>query len=519
MAMQLRIHLPFLIIFFLTALLNTALTQPRADTDVRSVTKRLQTDTLKWLSGDKLSLFDATDRGCVLPGEVLPLKGQNLMALTDYHLVFRAKRKFVPLKQLSISKHQVLIQIPRDTSLKRGERYSVMLLTNNGANVSKKTGIHLQLCPDVYERRLLPVREAHENGEILILANSGITDQVIKEGAKLGYILLRRHQLDSINQTLMVLGGSDQNLPKTIKKLNATFADAKVDLNQHYYINEQNPLLHADRQIQWQPETSCYPIKANHVVVGLLDGDIDQSHPALSSKNIKTHNFLPPNQIAAQEHATAIAVLLIGNDPRQNAQGLVPFIDLKAAGVVRKQAQENAVATAESIARAMDWFINENVQLINVSLTSSHANKVSDFIFAESINKGLIIFAAAGNDSQKLSLTYPAALPGVIAITALDTEGKTLSTANQGEYIDFAAPGGGSWTAQGKHQGRYYSGASFAVPHAISIAALYLGQQNDLTQDRLFESMQFNAVDLGSPGYDTHYGWGQLLLNQQMCHH
>lgn len=518
MAMPLRMQLPLLIISISLMLLSSAFVDVRAETDIRAVTKQKAADSIKRLSADKPRLFDFTDAGCVLPGEVLNLKGEHLNRLTDYHLVLRTKKQFIALKRLSISEHKILVQIPRDTALKRGQTYPLMLLASNGANVSKQTGMTLKLCPSVQYRRLLPVREAHENGEILILAHSGISDQIIKEGAKLGYLLLRRYQLNSVNQTLMVLGGSDKTLDKTIKNLKATFADAEIDFNHHYFTAKQTPLLHANQQIQWPTETICTPNKANSVAIGLLDGEIDMSHPALSAKSIKTHNFLLPAQKADREHATAIAVLLVGNQPQLGFQGLVPFVTLKAASVVR-QHEQAAYATAEAITRAIDWFINEKVQLVNVSLTSPHTNRVADFMFATSTHHGLIVFAAAGNNGQKLSAIYPAALPGVIGITAVDAQGKALASANQGSYIDFAAPGVNIWTASESRQGQYRSGTSFAVPHAVSIAALYLSQQATLSRHRLFESMQFNAVDLGSQGYDNRYGWGQLQVNQHMCQH
>lgn len=515
--MQLRTKQPFLITLIHLMLLLLAANFVAADTDVRAVKKPHQNDIFKRLSNDKPQLFNQIDIGCVLPGEVIHLKGDNLSSLSNYHLVLRAKRQFVALTQLSISKQQILVQIPRDTALKRGQRYSLLLLGSEGVNVSKKTDITLKLCPSINTRRLLPVREAHESGEILILANSGITDQVIKEGAKLGYLLLRRYQLNSLNQTLMVLGGSDKNLTRTISSLSATFADAKVDFNHHYFTSQQPTSLSGAHQMQWPSTSTCLPNKTNPVAIGLLDGDIDLAHPALAAKTIKTHNFLLPAQSADNQHATAIAVFLIGNQHQHGLAGLVPFVHLKSATVVRKQA-ENDIATAESLTRALDWFINEQVKLVNVSLTSAHSNKIADFLFAESIKQGLIIFAAAGNNSQKLSVSYPAALPGVIAITAIDADGNALASANQGDYIDFAAPGVDIWTASAK-QGEYRSATSFAVPHAISIAALYLGQQASLTRDRLFESMQLNAVDLGSRGYDKRYGWGQLQMSQKMCHH
>jgi subtilisin family serine protease len=250
----------------------------------------------------------------------------------------------------------------------------------------------------------------------------------------------------------------------------------------------------------------------------MLDGDIDMTHPALTAKNIKAKNFLLPSQKPDQDHATAIAVLLVGSQPDHGFQGLVPFINLKAANVVQLRGQDS-VATAEAVTRAMDWFIKQQVQLVNVSLTSPNANKVTNTLFAKAINKGLIIFAAAGNDRTRQKSAYPAALPGVITITAIDAKGEVLASANQGDYIDFAAPGVDIWTTSSTHRGQYRSGTSLAVPYAVSIAALYLGQQPGFSRDRLFETMQLNAVDLGSRGFDTRYGWGQVQVNRQLCHH
>ncbi|MCX4187503.1 S8 family serine peptidase [Methylophaga sp. OBS4] len=490
-----------------------------AETDTRAVfSPGTATSSSKRLVAGKSLLFNLDRHGCVLPGEVLKLTGEQLMDLSKYRLVLRAEKQFIALKLLSISKQQILIQIPRDTTLKPGQQYSLVLLAAEGADVSQNTGMSLRLCPSIAKHHLLPVQEAHESGEILVLVHSGLVDQIIKEGSKLGYLLLRRHQLNSINQTLLVLGGSDRNLNKALKKLRATFADAAIDFNHHFYTSGGSPQLHAAAQMHWPEQAECSPRSTIKVSVGMLDGDIDMTHPALMAKNIKTRNFLLPSQKPDQDHATAIAVLLVGSQPDHGFQGLVPFINLKAANVVQVRGQDS-VATAEAIARAMDWFIKQQVQLVNVSLTSPNVNKVTNTLFAQAINKGLIIFAAAGNDGNRQKSAYPAALPGVITITAIDARGEILASANQGDYIDFAAPGVDIWTASKTHSGQYRSGTSLAVPHAVSIAALYLSQQPGYSRDRLFETLRFNAVDLGSRGFDTRYGWGQVQVNQQMCHH
>lgn len=514
------LRLPVFILSLVLGLLwsMTAIDISLADTDTRAVTRpQPGGTTFKRLSGQNPLTFNLSAHDCVLPGEVIRLSGDDLELLADYHLVLRTEKQFVALRQLSISKQQLLLQVPRDTALKRGQRYRLHLLASKGADVSQKTDLSLRLCPTISNVALLSKREAHESGEILVLASSGLVDQIVYEGAKLGYLLLRRYQLDSINQTLLVLGGSDKKLTATIKKLGATFADAKVDFNHLYHTAAKTTAQDVARQIAWPTGGPCHS-QHHRVTIGMLDGEIDLAHPALVAKSIKTRQFLLPSQQADNEHGTAIAVLLVGHRPEQGFQGLVPFVDLKAAGVVRQDNDGN-LASAEAVTRALDWFINEKVQLVNVSLTSPNANRIAGYMFSEATRLGLVVFAAAGNDRQRFGPSYPAALPGVIAITAVDAGGKLLNGASEGDYIDFAAPGVAFWTLSPHAEREYRSGTSLAVPYAVSIAALYLGQQDSLSADRLFENMQFNAVDLGSQGYDQQYGWGQLQVNEQLCQH
>lgn len=513
-----RLAVPALSLIFAALLLIVSMVPVSlAETDTRAVTRDSATSSAfrKLSERDAPSLKLGNDT-CSLPGAVITLSGDDMTEYANYHLALRAEKQFVALKLLSISQKQLLLQVPRDTALKPGERYSVYLLPTSGANVNRKTGLSLKLCPAISSQTLLARRVAHESGEILILANSGLVDQIIQQGARLGYLLLRRHQLDSINETLLVLGGSDKKLAKAIKKLSATFADAEVDYN-HLYDTAEGRKSSDSPPSFWPVNGPC---QAHHrrVAIGMLDGEIDLAHPALAAKSIKTRQFLLPAQQADQDHATAIAVLLVGNRPEQGFRGLVPFVDLKAATVVRQDSGQD-LASAEAITRALDWFINEKVKLVNVSLTSPNANRVADKMFAETIDHGLTVFAAAGNDHQRLASAYPAALPGVIAITAVDANGALLNSANQGDYIDFAAPGVDIWTTSQDDSGQYRSGTSLAVPHAVSIAALYLSQQANLSTERLFENMQYNAIDLGAQGYDRQYGWGQLKINEQLCLH
>ncbi len=127
---------------------------------------------------------------------------------------------------------------------------------------------------------------------------------------------------------------------------------------------------------------------------------------------------------------------------------------------------------------------------------------------------GLVHFACAGNNSTN-SLTYPASLPDVNAVAALNESGSLASFSNYGTGLAFSAPGQDIYTTDrtgtnGWTSGDYTwaNGTSFASPYAAGVAALVLSINPSLNATNVEQIMQQSCVDLGAPGYDTIYGWG-----------
>ena len=92
----------------------------------------------------------------------------------------------------------------------------------------------------------------------------------------------------------------------------------------------------------------------------------------------------------------------------------------------------------------------------------------------QSLREGMIIVAAAGNDGADAPPAYPAAYPGVIAVTAVGTDLKPYQRANHGKYISLSAPGVHIWTAAANGKGAFESGTSFAAPYVTAVAATLL---------------------------------------------
>ena len=84
--------------------------------------------------------------------------------------------------------------------------------------------------------------------------------------------------------------------------------------------------------------------------------------------------------------------------------------------------------------------LKEGANPINMSLGSEGGNELLHRIIKEASDKGVLFFGAAGNEPTG-SPTYPGAYPEVMAVTAVDRNGKIAPYANFGNWVDLGAPG------------------------------------------------------------------------------
>ena len=124
--------------------------------------------------------------------------------------------------------------------------------------------------------------------------------------------------------------------------------------------------------------------------------------------------------------------------------------------------------------------------------------------------------AGAGNDGCGV-VTIPAAIPGVLAVSATNIHNLKASYSNSGQQIWVSAPGGGEVgqvlsTTSGGWCG-YMAGTSMASPHVAGTAALIKAANPELTPTQVAFILRETATDLGLEGPDTWYGYG--LINAE----
>jgi subtilisin family serine protease len=297
-------------------------------------------------------------------------------------------------------------------------------------------------------------------------------------------------------------------------------AQASVDFDQFYYLDESTPdcagaECQASSPVNWAslvkwsgPNASqCGPAP----LIGLIDTGVNTEHDALKGQAIEVvaqpaRHALP----SLRDHGTAVAALLVGR-PGSSVPGLLPQARIVAVDAFYRDGGTADRTDVTSLVTAIEALAERGVRVINLSL-SGPANEVLQTAVAAAQAKGIVIVAAAGNNGAGAEPSYPAAYPGVVAVTAVDRDLNVYRRATRGPYIDLSAPGVNVWTASAQGHGMLRTGTSYAVPFVSAAAGLVLASNPGLDARMVRSRLEESTRDLGQPGRDPVFGFGLIQL-------
>jgi subtilisin family serine protease len=263
-----------------------------------------------------------------------------------------------------------------------------------------------------------------------------------------------------------------------------------------------------DAEKVWPLGNTADPIK-----VGVLDTGISNRHSDLLPNVKGGINTINPLKSWNDDngHGSHVAGIIAAVDNDIGVIGVGPAIDLYAIKVLGA----NGSGYLSDVIEGIDWAIAHNMQVINMSLgTSSDIQSFHDAV-ASAKNAGIVAVAAAGNSGGAVS--FPAAYPEVIAVSATDENNTLAPWSSRGPEVDLAAPGVNIYST---YKGTFYatlSGTSMAAPHVAGSAALVLNTpvgaydanaNGKWDPDEVQKKLQDKATDLGAFGFDPLYGWG-----------
>ncbi|OGT90995.1 MAG: hypothetical protein A2514_07765 [Gammaproteobacteria bacterium RIFOXYD12_FULL_61_37] len=241
------------------------------------------------------------------------------------------------------------------------------------------------------------------------------------------------------------------------------------------------------------------------IPVVVIDSAIDAGHPELAGAVAQSFDAADDRPGPADAHGTAVAGIIAARD---RMLGVAPASRLLAARAFFHEGGE-ALTTSFILLRAVDWALGSKARIFNLSFTGPK-DPVVERLMAAAQKEGAILVAAAGNGGPQAPPAYPAAYPGVIAVTALDQADRLYAKANRGGYLTLAAPGVDILApAPGNGYG-FQSGTSFAAAHVSGLVALMLERNPALTAAQVRALLTGSATDLGPPGKDEQFGAGRV---------
>src|SRR5881628_2855248 len=175
----------------------------------------------------------------------------------------------------------------------------------------------------------------------------------------------------------------------------------------------------------------------------------------------------------------------------------------------------NGQGSSTDTAQAIIWAADHGAKVINLSLGTNETPPVEPSEIHLAIDhawsKGALLVAAAGNAGVG-TLDYPARLPEVVSVAAIDESGRRASFSNYGTGLDLSAPGSRIVTLSGGNNQpnnvHYLQGTSFSAPFVSGIAGLLLSAEPGLTNVQLWNILNMTAVQPVGSGYNPNYGWG-----------
>lgn len=253
------------------------------------------------------------------------------------------------------------------------------------------------------------------------------------------------------------------------------------------------------------------------IKVAVLDTGIDYNHPDLKDNYRGGYNFVYDNDDPFDDsmsayvptgHGTHVAGIIGARNNGTGVVGVAPDVSLYAVKVLNA----GLAGDVSDIIAGIEWAINNNVQIISMSIGSNLYSEALREACDRAAQAGIILVAAAGNFNNS-SIEYPAAFDSVIAVTATRPD-DTRPLYNYGPQMELAAPGVGiKSTVPGGGYG-YLTGTSQAAPHVTGVVALLLASGitdangNGTIADEVRQRLAGTAKDLGEPGWDAAFGYG-----------
>lgn len=272
------------------------------------------------------------------------------------------------------------------------------------------------------------------------------------------------------------------------------------------------------------------------ITIAVLDTGIDLEHRELANKikkradfvnlqGLDTTNFvgdimgyddMPVDEVGHGSHVSGI----IAARGLQMEEGICPDCSLMAVRVLATMKSEGRLVGAgiiDNINTGIKWAVDNGADIINMSLGIKHTGGglPHEDVIRYALSKNVTVIAASGNDGTA-ERYYPGALPGVIAVGAVDDSGTVTHFTSYGANITVVAPGQNIYSCFANNTYAFASGTSQASPFvsgSVGLMKSYAHEQGrTLTNHEIIHILKNTSDKVDSRLRNEHAGYGLINL-------
>ena len=289
----------------------------------------------------------------------------------------------------------------------------------------------------------------------------------------------------------------------------------------------------------------------NPVTVAVIDTGIDWTNPELPLERLWSNpreqpngrdddangyaddrigwNFAGSDALPWDEsgHGTWLAGIIAASHDGVGMAGVNPGARIMALEVLDAEGR----GSGSAVAKALDYAAANGARVILLGFPGEGAGEPERAALGRALKAGAVVVAPAGDASRELGHGALAAVPGVIAVGAVDRDDARSRFSGWGDALGLVAPGvdvlgprarGTDWlarsgapayAARAAQVGPFHYRASSSAGAAALVAgtaSLLLAHQPKLDAARVARVLCQTARDLGSPGFDVSTGCGRL---------
>ncbi len=249
----------------------------------------------------------------------------------------------------------------------------------------------------------------------------------------------------------------------------------------------------ATESVTWSTKALCaqnLSETGEGVKVAVLDSGLDFYSEVVPARIV---DFVDPEFARGDDmtgHGTAVSGIIAAPEDESGIIGIAPDAEIYSVRVL----DECNEAPVSRIISGIDWCIENEVDIINMSFGTSEYSELLEEKIEEAAQAGILLIASAGNGE---SVQYPAKFSEVIAVGSVTSAMVKAEESATGGELEFVAPGENVYSTSLLGGYGAFSGTSLASPHITGAAAVLLGKDTTKSPEFIRALLAASCKTLG----------------------